>query len=269
MPPFEIFSECVNKNFMKVFGDQSQWVILSRLDSVLWDADSPIALFFDDEDGGEKFVNGMLVSHLQNHDIKNQGVVFQPGGDQGILYSLSEALLEFFPNSTSQEIASIDPDSLPEFWERDEEGGAPVHRILIIENFEQILVTPLAVQLKFCSLLRCFAKSKQSSVICLSENELADCFTNLPGFQTDAKNPSSPFTQLPGRKTLAIASAAATVMLILSAIFFFNHTNTFTERDKRTPVPGKQIETVSDLNVSSLYEKGAEKPVETPTVVED
>ncbi|MDF1814523.1 MAG: tetratricopeptide repeat protein [Verrucomicrobiales bacterium] len=158
---------------------RSHLVTLSRLDRVLWESNSLVSLFID-EVAADRFLEDHMGPHLRSHQTENMTVIVSPESESGILHALAEAILAFSGATTADELSKSAPEEWPEKWSQNDHSR--VHRLLIIDQFEQILNASEWEKEFFCALLAHFSAEQNTSVLTVFERQSAGSISGLPGF---------------------------------------------------------------------------------------
>ncbi|MDF1756528.1 MAG: tetratricopeptide repeat protein [Verrucomicrobiales bacterium] len=237
---------------MTLFSAQSQMTTLSVLDGVIWEAKSPVALFLEPEPA--KFLlEGALYPHLRSHDRPNYTVVMTPKDEKGPVAALAEAIDALFVGVGTHDLSTEKAQKWPTIWKSALECGGGLHRILVVDSFNQIKSASISEQKKFWALLAHLASDSAVSVLLVVDREMGRKFSEFPGF-CENESQDHPIqlmdaaSQLPDLKRFDSArlpiiirslSLLTTLVIALMMVYLF-------------PVETGLVESISDIRNGKL-----------------
>ena len=170
-----------------------QLIILSKLDRLIWQSSTPIALILDPLATRQFFEGLIFVSHLKNHETKNQAIIFSPESEKGVIHSLAEALSAMFKDVDEEKLYQQAPALWRQHWQSELNDPNNPHRLLIVDQFEEVLNVPFEERLEFCQILCHLATEKRLSVLFVTNQEYSGYLHSLPSFQSI--DPEGPIVQ--------------------------------------------------------------------------
>jgi len=157
--------------------------VFEKVDEAIEKGLEPVFFVGETAKAAGRFLEREWVPSVKEEHPEKTYILFSPKGDAGLLSSLSEALQAMIPGLTAQLLGSIEAKQWTVLLQTllRNEPHSPGHRVLVIDQFDELFDCPVGEQLLFAQVIGQLCREKSVAVVIGVSTEMLSRSRQLPG----------------------------------------------------------------------------------------